>query len=102
MPRGVPAQTFARPGQLHWQSMGGSELIELLRLEVDQMDSLLDRSRERFGIQRVASHYLLGPLRADQWRRFHVIHMRHHLGQLRRIESSVSQSAPPVAHKRPA
>jgi hypothetical protein len=28
--------------------------------------------------------------------------MRHHLGQLRRIESSVSESAAPVARKQPA
>jgi hypothetical protein len=102
MPRGVPAQTFARPGQLHWHAMTGTELIDLLRLEVDQMDSLLDLSRHHFGLQRVASHYVLGPLRPDQWRRFHVIHMRHHLGQLRRIESSVGKSSAPVAQKQPA
>jgi hypothetical protein len=102
MPRGVPAQTFARPGQLHWQSMGGTELVELLRRDIDQMDSLLDLSRQRFGLQRIASHYILGPLRPDQWRRFHVIHMRHHLDQLRRIRQAVGQSAAPVARKRPA
>jgi hypothetical protein len=102
MPRGVPAQTFALPGQLHWPSTSGSELIELLRQDLDPMDALLDLSRHHFGLQRVASHYVLGPLRPDQWRRFHVIHMRHHLGQLRRIESSVSESAAPVARKQPA
>jgi hypothetical protein len=33
-------------------------------------------------------------MRPDQWRRFHVIHIRHHLDQLRRIEKSVGH---PVA-----
>jgi hypothetical protein len=93
MPRGAPAPAFARPDQLHWQPMKGTQLVDLLRHEIDQMDALLDRCRQRFGLQRVATHVLLGPLRADQWRRFHVIHLRHHLGQLRRIESSVSQPA---------
>ncbi|HEY1502317.1 MAG TPA: DUF1569 domain-containing protein [Acidobacteriaceae bacterium] len=93
MPRGAPAPVFARPGQLHWQPMSGAQLLEMLQQELDQMDTLLDRCRHRFGLQRVTSHFFLGPLRPDQWRRFHVIHLRHHLGQLRRIESSVSEAA---------
>jgi hypothetical protein len=91
MPRGAPAPVFARPGQLHWPPNGGVQLLDLLRQEIDQMDSLIDLCKHRFGIQRVASHFVLGPLRADQWRRFHVIHIRHHLGQLRRIEHAVGQ-----------
>ncbi len=94
MPRGAPAPIFARPDQLHWTAMSGAELAELLRREIDQMDELLDRCRQRFGLQRVATHFLLGPLRPDQWRRFHVIHMRHHLGQLRRLEQAVGHAVP--------
>ncbi|HUB20417.1 MAG TPA: DUF1569 domain-containing protein [Acidobacteriaceae bacterium] len=97
MPRGAPAPVFARPDQLHWPSMNGDELVDLLRQEIDQMDALLDRCRQRFGLQRVASHFILGPLRPDQWRRFHVIHLRHHLGQLRRLEHAVGQPAPQIA-----
>ncbi len=93
MPQGSPAPVFARPDQLHWPAMEGAELTELLRQEIDQMDALLDTCRQRFGLQRVASHFLLGPLRPDQWRRFHAVHMRHHLEQLRRIEKSVAQPA---------
>jgi hypothetical protein len=96
LPRGAPAPSFARPDQLHWNSMSGAELIELLRQEIDQMDGLLDQCRNRFGLQRVATHFVLGPLRPDQWRRFHVVHMRHHLGQLRRLAASVGQ---PTAHE---
>jgi len=97
-PRGTPAPVFARPDQLHWPAMNGAELVELLRQEIDQMDALLDECRQRFGLQRVATHFILGPLRPDQWRRFHVIHMRHHLGQLRRLEQSVGQPVAEEAH----
>ena len=97
MPRGAPAPGFARPDQLHWQPTGGAQLLELLRQEIDQMDALLDQCRQRFGLQRVATHFMLGPLRPDQWRRFHVVHMRHHLGQLRRLEQAVGQPAAPQA-----
>jgi hypothetical protein len=89
IPRGTPAPPFARPGQLSWPSMNGNELLEILRQEMDQMDHLIDDCRHRFGIQRAATHFLLGPMRADQWRRFHVIHCRHHLQQLNRIGKSV-------------
>jgi DinB superfamily len=99
MPRGAPAPLFARPDQLHWPQMSGAELVDVLRQEIDQMDSILDVSRQRFGLQRVASHFVLGPLRPDQWRRFHVVHMRHHLGQLRRIDQAVSR---PVAREAPS
>jgi hypothetical protein len=89
IPRGTPAPPFARPGQISWPSMNGDELLEILRQEMDQMDHLLDACRHLFGIQRAATHFLLGPLRVDQWRRFHVVHCRHHLAQLSRIEKAV-------------
>ncbi|HSY02197.1 MAG TPA: DinB family protein [Acidobacteriaceae bacterium] len=89
MPHGAPAPPFARPGQLHWPAMNGDELLEILRQEMDQMDQLLDSCRKRFGIQRAATHFLLGPMRVDQWRRFHAVHTRHHLEQMQGIEKSV-------------
>jgi hypothetical protein len=106
MPRGVPAPIFARPEQLHWNAMGGSELLESLRQEMDHMDERISECRQRFGIQRVASHFLLGPLRPDQWRRFHVIHIRHHLEQLKRIEKFINdpgwaEASPAVGEPRP-
>jgi len=93
MPNGVPAPIFARPDQLHWGPMSGGDLLGRLREEMERMDERISQCRQTFGIQRVASHFLLGPLRPDQWRRFHVIHIGHHLDQLRRIEKSVSDPA---------
>lgn len=92
MPQGSPAPSFARPDLLHWPPMNGAELTDLLSQEIDRMDTLIDRCRQRFGPQRVATHFLLGTMRPDQWRRFHVIHIRHHLGQLRRIEQAVGKA----------
>jgi hypothetical protein len=97
MPRGAQAPSFARPGHLAWRPLSGSELLASLRLEIDQMDRLLDDCRDRFGTQRTATHFLLGPMRADQWRKFHAIHLRHHLRQLHRIEREVSAADPAPA-----
>lgn len=97
MPRGTPAPAFARPGLLHWPALSGEELLDRLAQEIDRMDALIDSCRQRFGLQRVATHFLFGPLRPDQWRRLQVIHLRHHLDQLHRIEKSVGQPAPQEA-----
>lgn len=93
MPNGVPAPIFARPDQLRWSARDGAALLEALRVEMEGMDERISQCRQSFGIQRVASHFLLGPLRPDQWRRFHVVHIGHHLDQMKRIGKSVSDAA---------
>ena len=89
-PRGVPApeETVPQPGLL--TAMNGRELDEQLRAELSAMDKALDRCRRDFGMERVAVHPILGPLRVDQWRRFHVIHTLHHVKQLRRVREQVA------------
>lgn len=91
MPRGAPAPPFTRPALLQWPPKSGVELAAVLREELEHTDQLLEQCRAQFGSRRAATHFLLGPLSADQWRRFHVIHLRHHLAQLQRIEKIVGQ-----------
>ena len=93
MPRGAAAPPFVRPGILCWPPMDGAELSDLLRQEAETMDQLLLRCTELFGRRPAATHFLLGPLRPDQWRLFHVIHGRHHFQQLRRIEREAGQDS---------
>jgi hypothetical protein len=38
----------------------------------------------------VGRHFLLGPLRVDQWRRYHVLHLRHHLRQMADVRETLS------------
>lgn len=89
LPRGAPAPPFARPGLLRWPPMNGEELSGILRQELEATDRLLETCRERFGERPAASHFLLGPLSAEQWRRFLTVHGRHHLEQLHRVEAAV-------------
>jgi hypothetical protein len=47
------------------------------------MDSTLVDVERRFGKSAwVLTHHVLGPLTAQQWRRFHEVHGRHHLKQV--------------------
>lgn len=90
LPRGAPAPPFVHPGQLHWQPMDGSTLAEQLSREMEAIETVLAATCERFGSRRAAAHFLLGPLSAEEWRIFHVIHCRHHLEQLQRIEQQIA------------
>jgi len=94
LPRGVPALDETMPGS--FAAMDGQQLGDLMRREIDAMDKLFDACRRKFGIERVAVHPFLGPLRVDQWRRFHVVHGLHHLNQLRSVIAQVAPVQVPV------
>jgi hypothetical protein len=81
LPRGVPAMLRVRPQ--NYRAQGGAVLAERLLRKAEEMDALLVQAREKFGIQPCAEHPFYGGLRVDEWRRYHAIHARHHLQQLR-------------------
>jgi hypothetical protein len=96
LPRGVPALDETTPVAGSFAAMDGQQLGELLRQEIDAMDAMFDRCRRKFGMERVAVHPFLGPLRVDQWRRFHAVHALHHLEQLRDVIAQVAPQQAPV------
>lgn len=77
-PAGVesPKQTTPR-GSL------GEEPLRHFNDALVAMDATLSDAERRFGARtRVLHHPILGPLTAQQWRRFHQVHGRHHLRQV--------------------
>jgi len=47
------------------------------------MDATLTDAERRFGRRtKILDHPILGPLTAEQWRRFHRVHAQHHFGQI--------------------
>jgi hypothetical protein len=94
LPRGVPALDETVPGG--FAAMDGQQLGNLMRQEIAAMDALFEACRRKFGMERVAVHPFLGPLRVDQWRRFHVLHGLHHLAQLRSVIAQVAPLHVPV------
>jgi hypothetical protein len=63
----------------------GDEMTRRLHEDLLAMDSALSRAESGFGGQRFATHAILGPLSAAQWRKFHLVHGRHHVNQIRQI-----------------
>jgi hypothetical protein len=68
IPRGLPCEEVSRA----------------LLPEIQQMKSGLADCESRFGPRtRVFDHPVLGPLTSTQWRKFHLVHGRHHARQIR-------------------
>ncbi|HEX6494370.1 MAG TPA: DUF1569 domain-containing protein [Acidobacteriaceae bacterium] len=95
MPKGVGAPEQTTP-KANLAMTGVRELTDQLETAIESLDATLDECRQRFGMERVGRHFLLGPLRMDQWRRYHVLHLRHHLRQVFDLRESMSVE---VAHQ---
>jgi hypothetical protein len=96
LPQGVPALDETTPVKGRFAPMDGRQLADLLRQEIEAMDTLFDSCRRKFGMERVATQPFLGPLRVDQWRRFHALHGLHHAAQLRSVIAEVAPAPLPL------
>ncbi len=71
-PRGLPAEKV--------RSEVGAKIVA--------MDAIVAQCEARFGRgARLLDHPILGPLTATQWRKFHLVHGRHHQKQLLRLRA---------------
>jgi hypothetical protein len=89
MPKGVGATRETTP-PTQMPSMGIRELTRRLESAIERLDAALEQSRQRFGMERLGRHFLLGPMRVDQWRRYHVLHLQHHTRQIMEVRETLS------------
>jgi Protein of unknown function (DUF1569) len=81
MPEGRKAPAHAQPS-----GRSAEEVVREIGPRISAMDDLIAQCEARFGENtRVLDHPFLGPLTARQWRKFHWIHGRHHLKQIRKL-----------------
>lgn len=77
MPSGRAAPEFALPA-----GMAPRQALEQVRESLTKMDGALEECERRFGPGKLTNHFAFGPLSAQEWRRFHWVHGRHHLRQI--------------------
>jgi hypothetical protein len=66
----------------------GGVLIAQVDEAITKLDRKLVEAERVFGPKtRAVSHMVLGPLSIWQWRRFHLVHGRHHVKQIMRIRA---------------
>jgi hypothetical protein len=86
-PKGRKAPKQVTPAQMA-SPVCGSDLTHLTAHHLARIDTLFHEAERLFGSDRCISHMILGPLSIHQWRRFHLVHGRHHIKQIRAIRDS--------------
>jgi len=81
MPSGIPAIKSLRP--VNYEPQAGAAVAARFLQTAEEMDALLVTCRKTFGIQACGEHPFFGIMRVDEWRRYHAVHAKHHLPQLR-------------------
>ena len=89
-PPGRKAPEPVRPGVVQLMPQDGAALEECVRVALTKLDETLDRVAAVYPSQPVSTHLVLGPLTVRQWRRFHLVHGKHHAKQLARVKVSTA------------
>jgi DinB superfamily len=72
------------------RGMPPAEVRPLILANLEALDAQLSKCEERFGSSvRIADHPILGPLKLDEWRKFHLLHTWHHMKQIARLRAHV-------------
>jgi len=80
-PTGVQSPEVARPS-----SDPAPGVLERMTASLSAFDAAASRAEQRLGGRaKVANHPILGPFTVHQWRRFHFLHTRHHMRQIRAL-----------------
>lgn len=80
-PSGREAPAVARP-----RGVPTEKVLAEIGPKIAEMDAIITRCEEKLGAHhQLLDHPILGPLTADQWRKFHLVHGRHHVKQIRRL-----------------
>jgi hypothetical protein len=71
----------------------GPVALERALCNLERMDAAIAEAEGRWGKGPIAMHLIIGPLNADQWRKFHYCHGHHHVRQmLKRIGARANSS----------
>ena len=88
MPQGRQAPATARP-----RGLPAEKVRNEVGAKLADMDAIIAQCESRFGRgTRLVDHPILGPLTAGQWRKFHVVHGRHHVKQILRLREKMKES----------
>jgi hypothetical protein len=72
----------------------GPVALKRALINLERMDVALLAAEDRWGDGPIAMHFVLGPMKPTQWRKFHYIHGHHHVLQMRkRLGTTLSNKA---------
>jgi len=81
LPAGRKAPPLATP-----RGLASEKVRSEIGMKIAAMDRIITECEDRFGSRtKLLDHPILGPLTGEQWRKFHVVHGRHHEKQILRL-----------------
>ena len=87
-PPGRKAPEMVKP-----RGADGAEVARHIKRHFEEMDDTLRFCEQRLGKGKMADHPVLGPLTIAEWRRFHWVHTRHHMKQVRALREIAKAAA---------
>jgi hypothetical protein len=76
------------------EGLDAAKVLSAIEQAIKDMDTAITECENRYGGKvRIVDHPILGPLRAEQWRRFHMAHCRHHMKQIAVLRATVAAKA---------
>jgi hypothetical protein len=92
-PFGRKAPQMVRPELSDLPPLEGTALAAEYRRRLADLERALADAESAWGpTATIATHTILGPLSAPQWRKFHAVHTRHHAKQMDRILAALQDS----------
>jgi len=89
-PRGRTSPKVVAPSG----SWGGLQAVDTIRKNLMQMDELHRQCAEQIRQPGcVMNHPVLGPLKLEQWPKFHLVHTLHHMKQIRAVKQQQKAKA---------
>lgn len=86
------------PKQVVPSGIAGREALQLIFANLEKMDQALAECEGCFGTKvKIANHPVLGPIPITGWRKFHLLHTRHHMKQIDALTSAYSRVGSGVA-----
>ena len=79
-PKGRPAPSMTVP-----QGTDPAGAVASILRNLTEMDTVLSDVEKKKGSNARVTHPVIGPLTIGQWRKFHLIHTRHHMKQVDRL-----------------
>lgn len=93
----IPGGRKAPAGVTPKGSVPPDQVLPTIRKNLADMDEAINACEGKLGTKiRIANHPVLGPLTVAQWRKFHMVHTRHHMKQIVALRAALKngQSRP--------
>jgi len=87
-PQGRKAPERSRP-----RGLPAEKVLADIGPQIAVMDSVIAQCEARYGLRiKMLDHPVLGPLTAQQWRKFHWLHGRHHVKQISSLRNKMGMN----------